>query len=98
MAEQGEGLGGHDGGSDAKTLDQCKSWCVQTDGCHSIVWRAAGDCWMNDKCVTAEDQSADGSNHNGFKSYYIPCTGPGMLMLRHYYYYIYNNNNISYKS
>ena len=84
VAEEGTGLGGHGGGSSGKTLDECKAWCVETGGCNSIVWRDAGDCWLKDRCVTAEEPSNEcrfQNECNGFKTYYIPCTGSGMFML-----------------
>ena len=85
VADEGTGIGGHNG-DNGKTLDECKAFCVETDGCNSIAWRNAGDCWLKDKCLTEEEPS-DANPASGFKSYYIPCPGPSMLMLTQCYYF-----------
>ena len=61
-------------GPDGKTLEQCKIWCDQTDGCNSIAWNPNGACWMKEKCLTGNEPG----RNNEFKSYYKPCAGSGM--------------------
>jgi len=70
VADQGEDIDGNSGGSNGKTLPECKNWCEQTTGCNSMVWRTEGDCWLKTKVLMADDPS-ETSATNGFKSYYI---------------------------
>ena len=92
MADTGTGITGQGsdwtpkGGLMGKTLEECKAICDDTAGCNSIVWRYSETCWLKEKCLTLAEPSLPG-NTRGYKSYYIPCTGPGMPMLIHYYDY-----------
>ena len=82
VADQGVGIAGHSGVAGAKTLAECKTWCDETDGCNSIAWRKAGDCWLKEKCLTEDEPNILGNTY-GFKSYYQPCTGSSMRILIH---------------
>ena len=93
VAEQGTGITGHHGTAIGKTLDECKTFCVETDGCNSITWRNSGACWLKEKCLTEEEPTHEGNAYD-FKSYYKPCAPPGMRILIHvtFQFNFYNNS------
>ena len=97
VADRGVGIAGHSGGEGGKTLDECKLWCDETDGCNSIAWRTEGSCWLKKKCLSEDELSYVG-NTDGFMSYYKPCTASGMVVLIHGRQYLYkydSSNNLT---
>ena len=67
----------------SKTLEECKIWCGETDGCNSFSWSSQYGCFLKEKCVTGDEASNAGSS-NGYKSYYKLCTESGMRkVLKH---------------
>ena len=81
-ADDGETIDGNWGGATGKSLDECKLWCAETDGCNSITWRKGGDCWLKNKCLTPSEPSKT-SPSGGFMSYYMPCTVSGRIIIMH---------------
>ena len=55
-----------------KSLEQCKTWCDETNGCNSIAWAVNGGCYLKKKCLTESDPS---KSIYEYKSYYKPCQG-----------------------
>ena len=84
--DEGIGIAGTSGGLSGKTLGECKTFCVETAGCNSITWHHSGECWLKEKCVT-KDEPSETDNTFGFKSYYMPCTGKGIHILKHIPFY-----------
>ena len=69
-----EDEGGFMGHSDDKSLEECKKWCGDTDGCNSFSWSKTFGCFLKDKCLTADEPS---KINQDFVSYYRPCSESG---------------------
>ena len=79
VANEGGGIAGKNG----ITLEQCQTWCDQTDGCNSVSYNADNFyCFLKNKCLTKDEPSKICAQQRcAYKSYYRPCMTSGMGIL-----------------
>ena len=91
VADEGVGIA-HSVFPSIMTLDQCKKTCDETDGCNSIAWNMLNNterCFLKQKCLTEDEPSNPSKDKLDFKSYFKPCTSPGICILIHVPEYLY---------
>lgn len=73
IADEGKGVEGHRGKQ--RTVAECARLCDGNSECNSFAY-GYGQCFLKEKCVTANEKLVPASKGSAFKTYYKPCSAP----------------------